>query len=214
MAVQITDMNVQRTAIDGLLICTLKQVSDERGVVREFFRASSYAQEVAGAGGWQQINVTESRYGAVRGLHGESMVKLVSCVAGDAFGVYLDSRPNSASYGEVVTVRLSPGIQVLVPPGVCNGFQSLSRQGTQYLYCFTAEWQPGMAGVAFNPLDEGLAIDWPLPIDRNNPACISAKDANAPLFSERESGRPRSDERRSDERQSAERQLDDQPARA
>jgi dTDP-4-dehydrorhamnose 3,5-epimerase len=183
MAVQITDPNVQRTAIDGLLICTLKQVSDERGVVREFFRASN-AQQLPGAENWQQINVTESRYGAVRGLHGENMVKLVSCVAGEAFGAYLDARPDSASYGAVVTARLSPGIQVLVPAGVCNGFQSLSAEGTQYLYCFTAEWQPGMAGVAFSPLDEKLRIDWPLPIDPDDPASISAKDAGAPLFSE------------------------------
>src|SRR4051794_13822199 len=105
MAVQITDLNVQRTAIDGLLICTLKQVSDERGVVREFFRASN---SLPGAGDWRQINVTESRYGAVRGLHGEDMVKLVSCVAGEAFGAYLDARPGSPSYGAVVTARLSP----------------------------------------------------------------------------------------------------------
>lgn len=184
MPAQITDMSVRTSAIEGLLICTLKQASDQRGTVREFFRASSYAQQLPGAGDWQQINVTESRYGAVRGLHGESMVKLVSCIAGEAYGVYLDARPESASYGAVVTVQLSPGIQVLVPPGVCNGFQSLSAEGTQYLYCFTAEWQPGMAGVAFTPLDEALGIDWPLPIDPTDPASISAKDARAPRFSE------------------------------
>ena len=183
MAAQITEMSVEHTAIEGLLVCTLKQVSDERGTVREFFRASS-AQALPGTGDWRQINVTESRYGAVRGLHGESMVKLVSCVAGQAFGAYLDARPESASYGAVVTVPLSPGIQVLVPAGVCNGFQSLSPEGTQYLYCFTAEWQPGMAGVAYTPLDDALGIDWPLPIDPNDPGCISAKDATAPRFSE------------------------------
>ncbi|MFL6163115.1 MAG: dTDP-4-dehydrorhamnose 3,5-epimerase family protein [Jatrophihabitantaceae bacterium] len=184
MAVQITDMSVQRTAIEGLLICALKQASDERGAVREFFRASSYAESLAGAGNWQQINVTESRHGAVRGLHGEQMVKLVSCVAGQAFGAYLDARLDSPSYGAVVTARLSPGLQVLVPAGVCNGFQSLSPEGTQYLYCFTAEWQPDMAGVAYSPLDDKLGFDWPLPIDRNDPASISAKDAGAPVFSE------------------------------
>ncbi len=184
MPAQITDMSVRPSAIEGLLICTLKQASDQRGAVREFFRASSYAQQLPGTGDWQQINVTESRYGAVRGLHGESMVKLVSCIAGQAYGVYLDARPESASYGAVVTAQLSAGIQVLVPPGVCNGFQSLSPEGTQYLYCFTAEWQPGMAGVAFTPLDEALGIDWPLPIDPNDPASISAKDARAPRFSE------------------------------
>ena len=183
MAVQITDLSIARTAIEGLLICTQKQVADERGVVREFFRASN---GLPGAENWQQINVTESRHGAVRGLHGEDMVKLVSCVAGEAYGAYLDARPGSATYGAVVTARLSPGIQVLVPAGVCNGFQSLSAEGTQYLYCFTAEWRPGMAGVAFSPLDEKLGIGWPLPIDPDDPACISAKDAAAPLFSEQQ----------------------------
>jgi dTDP-4-dehydrorhamnose 3,5-epimerase len=189
MAAQIIERSVEHTAIEGLLICTQKQVGDERGTVREFFRASSYSSLLPDAGGWQQINVTESRHGAVRGLHGESMVKLVSCIAGRAFGVYLDARTDSASYGQLVTVELSPGIQVLVPAGVCNGFQSLSAEGTQYLYCFTAEWQPGMAGVAYTPLDEGLRIDWPLPIDPDDPGSISAKDASAPRFSE-QSGRP------------------------
>lgn len=198
MPTQITEMSIERTAIEGLLICTLKQATDERGSVREFFRASSYSA-LTGADGWRQINVTESRHGAVRGLHGEDMVKLVSCVAGQAFGVYLDARPDSASYGEVVTAALSPGVQVLVPAGVCNGFQSLSPEGTQYLYCFTAEWRPGMAGVAYTPLDEGLGIDWPLPIDPDDPGTISAKDAGAPRFSEQPSGEQRTGGQRSGE---------------
>jgi len=184
MAVSITDMSVRQTEIEGLLIYTLKQVSDERGTVREFFRDSSHAQSLPGFAGWRQINVTESGHGAVRGLHGEAMVKLVSCVAGRAFGVYLDARPSSASYGAVVTADLSPGTQVLVPAGVCNGFQSLSPEGTQYLYCFTEEWRPGMAGTAFTPLDPELGIEWPLPIRPDDPASISAKDAAAPAFSE------------------------------
>lgn len=183
-APRITDMQTETTAIDGLLILTMKQVDEDRGVVREFFRASSYAEPLAGLGSWQQINVTESKHGAIRGLHGEAMAKLVSCVAGEAFGAYLDSREDSASYGAVVTVALRPGTQVLVPAGVCNGFQSVSAAGTQYLYCFTEEWRPGMAGTAFSPLDPGLGIDWPLPVDVTDPAQVSAKDAAAPMFSE------------------------------
>jgi len=41
-----------------------------------------------------------------------------------------------------------------------------------------------MAGVAFTPLDEGLGVEWPVPIDPADPAQISAKDAGAPRFSE------------------------------
>jgi dTDP-4-dehydrorhamnose 3,5-epimerase len=185
MSMQITDMRSSETGIEGLLILTLKQVSDERGTVREFFRASAHAAALGGLGDWRQINVTESGYGAVRGLHGEATTKLVGCVSGSAFGAYLDTRPGSASYGKLVTADLSPGTQVLVPAGVCNGFQSVSRDGSQYLYCFTEEWQPGMPGSAYSPLDEGLGLSWPIPVDPANPAQISAKDAAAPKFSER-----------------------------
>ncbi|MDQ1730011.1 MAG: dTDP-4-dehydrorhamnose 3,5-epimerase [Pseudonocardiales bacterium] len=185
MTFSITDMTTTETAIDGLVVVTLKQVTDDRGTVREFFRMSAYADgPFAGLGAWQQINVTESKHAAIRGLHGESMTKLVSCVSGRSFGVYLDARQDSPSYGAVVTVPLEPGTQVLVPAGVCNAFQSLSEEGTQYVYCFTKEWVPGMAGIAFTPLDEGLGIQWPIPVDVNDPAQISAKDAGAPRFSD------------------------------
>lgn len=187
MSVHITEQQTATTDIDGLLVCTLKQVSDERGTVREFFRASGFQQAfgAAAAADWQQINITESGHGAIRGMHGEAMVKLVSCVSGEAFGAYLDAREGSASFGTVVTVPLKPGTAVLVPAGVCNGFQSVSEAGTQYLYCFTEEWRPGMAGTAFNPLDAGLGIQWPIPVDVSDPSRISAKDASAPRFSER-----------------------------
>lgn len=184
MAFSIIDMDVQNTAIDDLVVVTLKQVTDDRGTVREFFRATSYLEgPFAGLGAWQQINVTETRQGAVRGLHGEAMVKLVSCVSGEAHGVYLDAREGSATYGAVVSVPLVPGTQVLVPAGVCNAFQSVSPGGTQYVYCFTEEWKPGMAGTAYCPIDEALGIQWPLPIDVDDPAQISAKDLGAPKFS-------------------------------
>ncbi|MDQ1722464.1 MAG: dTDP-4-dehydrorhamnose 3,5-epimerase [Pseudonocardiales bacterium] len=184
MSMQITDMQSGQTGIDGLLIITLKQVSDERGTVREFFRASAHNDALGDFGAIRQINVTESGYGVVRGLHGESTTKLVGCIAGVAFGAYLDARPDSASYGKVVTAELAVGTQVLVPPGVCNGFQSISPQGCQYLYCFTDEWYPAMPGTAYSPLDGGLGFSWPIPVDAGDPAQISAKDVAAAKFSE------------------------------
>jgi dTDP-4-dehydrorhamnose 3,5-epimerase len=69
---------------------------------------------------------------------------------------------------------------VLVPAGVCNGFQSLSAEGTQYLYCFNAEWVVGMAGLSANALDPALRIDWPIPVDVDDPAQLSTKDRALP----------------------------------
>ena len=177
--VEIVPLSVEPTAIEGLHVLTMKQVTDERGTVREFYRQSSWVEAgLPDLGPWQQVNLTESRAGALRGLHGEAMHKLVAIAAGEAFGAYLDARADSPSYGKVVTVRLVPGVQVLVPQGVCNGFQSVTD--TQYVYCFDAEWVPGMAGTAVNPLDPALGIDWPLPVDVADPAQISAKDVGAP----------------------------------
>jgi dTDP-4-dehydrorhamnose 3,5-epimerase len=174
----VRDRAVLGTAIDGLVVISLKEVGDERGTVREFHRASDESW-----GPWLQVNVTETQRGALRGLHGEDMTKLVGVVAGEAFGAYVDARSSSPTRGEVVTVPLTLGTQVLVPAGVCNGFQALA-DATQYLYCFDAEWVPGMAGVAVHPLDPALGIDWPLPDDPDDRAQLSAKDAAQPTLAE------------------------------
>jgi dTDP-4-dehydrorhamnose 3,5-epimerase len=173
---------IEPTDIDGLLVIRMKQISDERGTIREVFRASAFAAVGRAVGPWLQVNATESQQGAIRGLHGEAMTKLVAIVYGEAFGAYVDVRSSSPSRGKVVTVPLLKGAQVLVPPGVCNGFQSVSPGTTQYLYCFDAEWVPGMSGPAVNPMDPDLGIVWPLPIDVHDRTQLSAKDAGLPML--------------------------------
>lgn len=188
LMVDITPFETRTTAIDGLVVITMKQVTDERGTVREFFRASALAEAgVADVGPWQQVNVTETARGGVRGMHGEAMHKLVAVVAGAAFGAYVDTRPDSSTFGAVETVRLEPGVQVFVPSGVCNGFQALEDR-TQYLYCFDQEWVPGMPGVAVTPLDPALGIEWPLPVDVDNRSMISEKDLTAPSLADLDAG--------------------------
>lgn len=151
--------------IEGLVVAEVRSIPDDRGVVREFFRRSVWGLSV------EQINVTESRQGVLRGLHGEAMTKLVGVAYGSALGGYVDTRPGSPTYGAVQTVELVPGVQVLVPAGVCNGFQTLSELSV-YVYGFDAEWAPGMPGTAVHPLSVG--IDWPLP------PVLSEKDAGLP----------------------------------
>lgn len=183
MAASTVAMDTAPTGIDGLARISTKAVSDERGTVREFFRTSSFA--AAGVpGGWQQVNLTWTRQGALRGLHGEASDKLVGVAHGEAFGAYLDARAGSPTRGRVVTERLVPGVQMFVPAGVCNGFQAVSDGGCEYLYCFAAEWAPGMAGVAVSPLDPDLAVPWPISPRPDDPAMVSAKDAAAPRFAD------------------------------
>lgn len=179
------DFDVSTGVIEGLAIITTKQISDERGTVREFFRESTYGRLSPAAGArWAQVNVTETKQGAIRGLHGEQMTKLVGAASGEAFGAYVDARQSSSTFGAIETVRLVPGLQVLVPEGVLNGFQSVSNGGCQYLYCFDREWSPDIPGVGANALDPALEIEWPLDIDPEDRSLISAKDAALPPFAE------------------------------
>jgi dTDP-4-dehydrorhamnose 3,5-epimerase len=182
--VEILDFDARATAIDGLFVLTMKQVTDERGVVRELYRPSAFEAVGLPAFQWRQVNVTETKRGGVRGLHAEAMTKLVAVAAGEAFGAYVDLRPGSTTRGAVVTVELRQGVQVLVPSGVGNGFQAVSDEPVQYVYCFDDEWRPGMPGMACNPLDPALAIPWPVPIDRADRAQVSEKDLNAPMFAD------------------------------
>lgn len=184
MSVRIDDFRTETTAIDGLVVVRVKQIHDERGTIREFFRASAMQEAGLHAGPWQQLNLTETSHGALRGLHGEAMTKLVSVVRGSVFGTYVDARPQSPTVGAVVTVPIELGVQVLVPRGVLNGFQSTSTEPSQYLYCFDEEWRPGMAGIAVNPLDPALGIRWPVPVDADDRAQVSAKDAAAAPFAD------------------------------
>lgn len=175
---------VETSAIDGLVIATMKQVADERGAVREFFRRSAFeAAGLTGLGELRQVNVTESRRGAVRGFHAEAMTKLVAVVHGRALGAYVDMRHDSPTFGAVLSVDLVAGTQVLVPSGVANAFQALD-DGTQFAYCFDDEWHPGMPGNACTPLDPALGVAWPIPVDPDDRAQISVKDLSAPTFEE------------------------------
>jgi dTDP-4-dehydrorhamnose 3,5-epimerase len=178
-------MEVSRTDIDGLVVIKVKAIEDDRGVIREFYRESSWIEAgLPSLGPWAQLNVTDSHQGTIRGLHGEDMHKLVGIGSGEAMGAYVDLRRDSPTFRAVVTVPLTLHTQVLVPKGVCNGFQPTSVGGCTYVYCFDNEWRVGMSGVAVNPLDPELGIDWPIAVDRDDPAAISAKDRSLPTLAE------------------------------
>src|SRR4051812_4366444 len=99
---RIQEMKVRATGIEGLMVIRMRQVEDERGTVREFYRESSWiASGLPSLGPWLQVNLTETKRGAVRGLHAESTHKLVAIAAGEAFGAYVDLRVGSPTRGRV-----------------------------------------------------------------------------------------------------------------
>ena len=184
VATTVQPFTIASSAIEGLIFIAPKVVDEDRGAVREFFRLSAFEEVgITALGRFVQINVTQTLPGAIRGMHAEDMHKLVGVVAGTAFGAWVDLRPGP-NFATVVTADMYLGVQVLVPPGVANGFQATGTSPCQYVYAFDDEWVPDMAGTAVTPLDAELGIPWPIVPRPDDPASVSVKDASAPTLAE------------------------------
>jgi dTDP-4-dehydrorhamnose 3,5-epimerase len=175
----IEPMKAKPAAIDGLWEVELKVIADERGSVMEFYRQSEFESlGLPSLGERPQINAPLSKKGAIRGIHAEHAHKFVAVASGEVYAVIVDLRPDSPTAGHWLGFNLIRGKGLFVSKGLGNSFQSTSDEPSIYLYYFEQEWQANMPGVACNPLDPDLKIDWP--IKENEGMILSDKDRANP----------------------------------
>ncbi len=174
----------------GLLRVRRQRLGDARGFLSRLFCADELA-----AAGWHgpvaQINHTRTlRRGCVRGLHFQhaphAETKLVSCLRGEVFDVAVDLRDGSPSYGRwhAEILGADNGMALLIPQGFAHGFQALSDE-VELVYCHSAAYVPAAEG-GVHPLDETLAIRWPLPVSE-----LSARDQAHARLAAAPQGSPR-----------------------
>jgi dTDP-4-dehydrorhamnose 3,5-epimerase len=172
-------MDVQPLPIAGALTLVPRVFEDERGYFKETYAASRYrASGVAET--FVQDNLSLSRRGVMRGLHGDRrMGKLIQVLAGSAYDVIADVRPDSPTFlkWHGITLRAKEHTQLYIPPGCLHGFLAL-EEGTLLAYKQTAEYDPSQEiGIAWN--DPDLAIAWPL---EGLEPLLSPKDAKNPTL--------------------------------
>jgi dTDP-4-dehydrorhamnose 3,5-epimerase len=172
-------MQVSSASIDGVLRIVPRVFADDRGYFKETFSASRYA--TAGiSNGFVQDNVSVSKRGTMRGLHGDPrMAKLVQVLRGTAFDVVADLREGSPTRFKWLgfTLDAASHEQIYIPAGCLHGFLAL-EDDTLLSYKQTAEYDPhSEIGVAWN--DPDLAIAWPLD---GQTALLSPKDAANPTL--------------------------------
>lgn len=175
--------DAETTSIEGLWQVKFKQFPDDRGSVMEFYRQSDF--EAAGLptlGDRPQVNAPSTVKGALRGIHAEFAHKLVSVASGEIYAVIVDLRKDSPTAGKWQGFTLKRGDGLFISSGLGNSFQSVSKEPSTYLYYFEKEWKPDMPGLACNPLDPELNIDWP--IKEGAGMIISDKDRNNPSLKE------------------------------
>ena len=110
--------------------------------------------------------VSTSRKNVIRGIHGDfKSTKLVTCLYGELYFVIVDNRINSSTYMQWDWVILSDKNhkQVLLPPGVGNGFCVLSNHSVfHYKWSYKGDYPDvkDQFTIKWNSLD--LNIDWPI----------------------------------------------------
>ena len=175
-----TDLLVETTPIEGLLVVRLPVHGDNRGWFKENWqREKMVALGLPDFGPVQQNVSFNDEAGVTRGIHAEPWDKLVSVATGRVFGAWVDLR-DGPGLGSAYTRELGPDTAVFVPRGVGNGYQTLEPR-TAYSYLVNAHWSARARDryTFVNLADEALGIAWPLPVDA---AKLSTADREHPAL--------------------------------
>ena len=175
-------MEIEKTAIEGLLIIKPRVFEDARGYFFESFSQREFEEKV-GKVTFVQDNESMSSYGVMRGLHFQyppyTQSKLVRCVRGAVLDVAVDIRKGSPTYGKHVAVELSEQnhLQFFIPHGFAHGFSVLSETAVFQYKCDNFYAPQADGGISI--LDQSLDIDWRIPVER---AILSEKDTKHSLL--------------------------------
>ena len=178
-----SNLSVEKTPLEGLLILTPRRFGDARGFFSESWNAQTMADAGIDLAFVQDNHSLSARKGTLRGLHFQTppmaQDKLVRCGRGALFDVAVDIRSGSPTYGQWFGVELSAenGRQLLVPIGFAHGFVTLNDD-TEICYKCTAPYAPECdAGIAWN--DSAIAVEWGV----SDPV-LSNKDAQAGVLAD------------------------------
>ena len=110
--------------------------------------------------------VSTSRKNVLRGIHGDfKSWKLVTCLYGEIYFVMVDNRSASDSFEKWESMVLDDKRrkQVLLPPGVGNGFFVLSDHCVfQYKWSYEGEYPDVGDQFTIKWDDPKINIDWPV----------------------------------------------------
>ena len=177
-------MQVETTALEGVLVLTPRRFGDARGFFSESWNRKTMAEAGIKLDFVQDNHSVSAAVNTVRGLHFQSpphaQAKLVRCGRGRLFDVAVDIRRGSPTWAAWIGVELSAenGKQLLIPAGFLHGFVT-REPDTEIIYKCTDYYAPDCDGaVRFD--DSTIGIDWGLSGD----PVLSDKDAAAPALAE------------------------------
>ncbi len=177
-------MQTRPLSIDGVWEFTPKLRPDDRGVFLESFKESVLEEAIGHEFTLQQMNISVSRVGTVRGVHfalvPPGQAKYVQCFSGRILDVVVDIRVGSPTFGQWDAVELDEESRrgLYIAEGLGHAFCALSDSATVGYLCSTP-YSPGRE-FGIHPLDPALGLPWP----GGTESVLSEKDAAAPTLAE------------------------------
>jgi len=110
--------------------------------------------------------VSTSRKHVLRGIHGDNKSwKLVTCLYGEIYFVMVDNRESSDTFLRWESMMLTDRNrkQVLIPPGVGNGFLVMSHRSVfHYKWSYEGEYADVDQQFTIKWNDPIVGVDWPI----------------------------------------------------
>ncbi len=178
-------MKFTETPLQGCYIIEPHIFKDIRGCFYESFNLSKFEKETDHRLNFVQDNISESRFGVLRGLHFQlnpyAQAKLVTVLSGEVLDVVVDLRLGSPSFSKSFSIKLSESNkrQLFIPRGFAHGFVTLSKKARFFYKCDNFYAPDYETGISFD--DPFLDIDWQIPEDM---LIVSKKDQALNPFSE------------------------------
>ena len=176
-------MEIKPGKLKGTFEIILEPQADERGFFMRVFDDKLF--EKAGINNkWVQENHSRSEIkGIIRGLHFQlppfAETKLVRCISGKIWDVFVDLRKDSNTFGKWDAIELTEENKkmVLIPRGFAHGFCTLTDI-SEVVYKVDNYYSPEHeCGLIWN--DTELNINWPI-----NKPILSDKDKRNMCFKE------------------------------
>ena len=174
--------NVTPQSIPEVLLIEPTVFEDERGYFKESYNQQDFEEFLPGVK-FVQDNESKSSKGVLRGLHFQkephAQAKLVRVIQGEIFDVAVDIRPDSPTFGQHVSARLSAENhhQFFVPRGFAHAFLVTSE--TAVVQYKTDNHYANDSDDGIYPLDPELHVNWPL---TNDQLILSSKDDSLGSF--------------------------------
>lgn len=175
-------MNITELDIKGVYKITPKVIGDERGGFFRYYCKNEFSDLTKSE--FVQMNHSfNTLKGTLRGLHYQQPPhaedKLVRCVKGKIWDVFIDLRKESPTFLQWRSAVLSEENKemLFLPKGIAHGFITL-EDDTHVLYHHTEYYHPE-SERGFRHDDQKLNIDWP--VEMSN---ISQRDEEHPFIAD------------------------------